>query len=272
GWKLIFLDIFWEHWAWFASVSSTLPPIFLDLLQEALQRCSLHPGFTLEDMPFILPNSGPAQTRSDCVDFINAFKIAMSNMLKIFNNYCYAQRKDLLINIPSEHFSGLLRTSIHPVPPDISDYIWSAIEWDPRWSYSIFHTFDMAQNNINWFENSFVKAYLRTAMNPNSRGWLGVAIYTQGLDSTGSWRAVSQPNVEFLSWMMAWFIIDLHADTLRQNTWEQCHVTPARLKAVCAIQGRLKHFIDSVLAFHLPGLPLDEMFHTWRGLHQFLNF
>ena len=67
---------------------------------------------------------------------------------KIFNNYCYTQSKDLLIDIPSEHFSGLLHTSIHPVPPDISEYIQSAIEWDPRWSYSIFHTFDMAQNDV----------------------------------------------------------------------------------------------------------------------------
>ena len=60
-----------------------------------------------------------------------------------------------------------------------------------------------------------MKAYLCAAMNPNSRGWFGVAIYTQGLDGTGSWWAVSQPNVEFLSWMMAWvtlyFISYFHA-------------------------------------------------------------
>ena len=45
---------------------------------------------------------------------------------------------------------------------------------------------------------------MHAAMNPNSRGWFGIAMYTQGLDGTGSWQAVSQPNVDFLSWMMAW--------------------------------------------------------------------
>ena len=45
---------------------------------------------------------------------------------------------------------------------------------------------------------------MRAAMNPNSRGWFGIAMYNQGLDSTSSWQAVSQANVDFLLWMMAW--------------------------------------------------------------------
>ena len=51
SWGQIFLDIFREHWFWLAMVSST-PPIFQDLLVEALQRQSVHPGFSLENGKF----------------------------------------------------------------------------------------------------------------------------------------------------------------------------------------------------------------------------
>jgi hypothetical protein len=60
--------------------------------------------------------------------------------------------------------------------------------------------------------------------------------------------------------------VNLTADILWQNTWDQRHVTPARLKAVCVIQGRVKRFLESVLSFNLPGVPLEEMLSARRGL------
>jgi len=52
GWKQIFLDVFQEHWSWFATVLPTSPPIFQDLFTEALERCLVHPGFTLWNCKF----------------------------------------------------------------------------------------------------------------------------------------------------------------------------------------------------------------------------
>ena len=51
SWKQIFLDIFREHWFWLATVSTT-PPVFKDLLVEALQRRSVHPGSSFENGKF----------------------------------------------------------------------------------------------------------------------------------------------------------------------------------------------------------------------------
>ena len=52
GWKVIFLGIFHEHWFWCAMMSSTVTLPFVHLLQEALQRQSFQPSFTLEDSKF----------------------------------------------------------------------------------------------------------------------------------------------------------------------------------------------------------------------------
>ena len=49
GWKIIFLDVFREYCSWIATVSATSPPLFQDLFVEALERHSVHQGFTLEN-------------------------------------------------------------------------------------------------------------------------------------------------------------------------------------------------------------------------------
>ena len=51
SWKQIFLDIFCEHWFWLVTVSMT-PPVFKDLPVEALQRHSVHLGFSFENGKF----------------------------------------------------------------------------------------------------------------------------------------------------------------------------------------------------------------------------
>jgi hypothetical protein len=71
-------------------------------------------------------------------------------MAKTFNNYCYARSRDLLVNIPSENYAGILRGSFHPIAPDVLEYIQMGVQWDPRWGYNIFHTFD----------NGFVVSYM----------------------------------------------------------------------------------------------------------------
>ena len=47
-----FLDIFCKHWFWCTTELSTITLLFVHLLQEALQRRSFQPGFTLEDSKF----------------------------------------------------------------------------------------------------------------------------------------------------------------------------------------------------------------------------
>ena len=56
---------------------------------------------------------------------------------------------------------------------------------------------------MNWFENPYLKAYLRATMNPMSKGWFGIAVYSQDVDSVGMWRVVSQPNLDFAMLMIA---------------------------------------------------------------------
>ena len=57
---------------------------------------------------------------------------------------------------------------------------------------------------MNWFENPYLKAYLHAAMNPTSKGWFGVAVYSQDVDGVGTWRVVSQLNLDFVMLMIAW--------------------------------------------------------------------
>ncbi|KIM63587.1 hypothetical protein SCLCIDRAFT_24033 [Scleroderma citrinum Foug A] len=128
-WKLIFLDIFHEQWFWYATVSSTVAPLFLLLLHEALQRRLFQPRFTLESKDIVLP-TGIARTHSDCIPFTNAFKAAMSEVPKFMHDYWYAHSKDLLVDIPGEHYHGILGGSMNP-SSEVHDYIKAAIDWDP---------------------------------------------------------------------------------------------------------------------------------------------
>ncbi|KIJ62521.1 hypothetical protein HYDPIDRAFT_168927 [Hydnomerulius pinastri MD-312] len=270
GWKMIFLDIFRESWFWLATVcsSAVLQNLLQDFLQEALERRALHPGFTLETVNVAPVGSDPVWTRSDDLTFVTAFKDAMSDATKLFQNYCYARSKDLLVNIISENYFGILRASLHPIPADLVDYIRDGMNWDPRWGYNILHNITPGANNlvsIDWFGNAYLKEFLRAAMNPASRGWFGVAMYTQGQDGTAAWRAVSHPNMELITWLMSWFIVTIIVDALRMNSWGQSHVTAMRLKAVLTVQGKLKRLIDGALALNLPGVPLGQLFRARHG-------
>ncbi|KIM62289.1 hypothetical protein SCLCIDRAFT_25042 [Scleroderma citrinum Foug A] len=98
---------------------------------------------------------------------------------------------------------------------------------------------------VNWFENPYLKAFLHATMNPVSKGWFGVAMYVQGVNGIGIWKGVNQPNLDFATLMMAWFIVDLTADVLHQNAWDQHNITSARIKAVCMVQYKIKRFFES---------------------------
>ena len=41
-------------------------------------------------------------------------------------------------------------------------------------------------------------------MNLMSKGWFGVAVYSQDVDGVGTWRVVSQLNLDFMMLMIAW--------------------------------------------------------------------
>jgi len=105
-----------------------------------------------------------AYTRSDNRHFIEAFKDAvhhpfpvqrinlrlpqkLSSAGKVFVNHCYAQSCDLLVDIPLENYNGILRSSFHAIPPDCHQYVKDNVEWDPRWGYNIFHTFEPSGPN-----------------------------------------------------------------------------------------------------------------------------
>ncbi|KIM64222.1 hypothetical protein SCLCIDRAFT_23572 [Scleroderma citrinum Foug A] len=186
-------------------------------------------------VPVKLPNSIDTYTRSDNKDFVKAFKDALGSIGKTFINHCYARSCNLLVDIPLENYMGILSNSLHAVPPDYQKYVKEGIEWDPHWGYNIFHMFlPSGQNSfvVNWFKNPYLKAYLHATMNPMSKGWFGIAVYSQDVDSVGMWRVVSQPNLDFAMLMIALLIVDLTADILCQNVWDQHNVTSARMQAV----------------------------------------
>ena len=63
-------------------------------------------------------------------------------------NYYYAHSKDLLINILSENYNGILLSSVHPVTPDVLEYIQRAVEWDFCWGFNIFHMFEIGPDGV----------------------------------------------------------------------------------------------------------------------------
>ena len=71
----------------------------------------------------------------------------MSEVLKFMHDYWYAHSKDLLINIPGEHYHGILGGSMTP-SSEVHDYIKAAINWDPRWGFNLFHVLRVKQNSI----------------------------------------------------------------------------------------------------------------------------
>ncbi|KIM60338.1 hypothetical protein SCLCIDRAFT_26681, partial [Scleroderma citrinum Foug A] len=166
--------------------------------------------------------------------------------LDVFREYCswiatvsatspplFQDLTELLSNIPSENHMGVLTNFTRPFPPDVVQYVWTGTGWDSHLAYPIFHLFEADQNGleVKWFNNPFVKSYVRAATNPHSRGWFGVTMYSQRGDGTGFWQGVSQPNVDFAAWILSWFIVDLTADILGDHTWNKYTVTSARLKA-----------------------------------------
>jgi len=113
-------------------------------------------------------------------------------------------------------------------------------------------------------------------------------MFVQDVDGIGTWRAVSQLNMDFMMLMMAWvsttvflpaftdsnsnqFIVDLTADVLRHNAWDQNNVTSTRMKAVYMVQSKLKHFFKCVFSFNLP-ITHDERQCTWQGAIALFNF
>ncbi|KIM54669.1 hypothetical protein SCLCIDRAFT_30897 [Scleroderma citrinum Foug A] len=197
GWKIIFLDVFCKYCSWIATVSATSLPLFQDLFMEALERCLVHQGFTLEN----------------------------------------------------------------------------CTEWDSHLAYPIFHLFEADQNGleVKWFNNPFVKLYVRAATNLHSRGWFGVAMYSQRGDGTSFWQGVSQPNVDFAVWILSWFIVDLTVDILGDHTWNKYTVMSARLKAVWTTHSLVKHFLNAMLGLSHVHISIDDQVLARRGILQLLN-
>jgi len=113
-------------------------------------------------------------------------------------------------------------------------------------------------------------------------------MFIQDVNGIGAWRAVSQPNMDFMMLMMAWvsttvfllaftdsntnqFIVDLTADVLCHNAWDQNNVTSARMKAVYMVQSMLKCFFECVFSFNLP-ITHDERQCTQQGAIALFNF
>ena len=113
-------------------------------------------------------------------------------------------------------------------------------------------------------------------------------MFVQDVNGIGAWRAVSQPNMDFAMLMMAWvstavflpaftdsnsnqFIVDLTADVLRHNAWDQNNVTSARMKAVYMVQSKLKRFFECVFSFNLL-ITHDERQRARQGAIALFNF
>ncbi|KIM65446.1 hypothetical protein SCLCIDRAFT_112816 [Scleroderma citrinum Foug A] len=273
GWKIIFLDVFCEYCSWIATVSATSPPLFQDLFMEALERRSVHQGFTLENQQVILPNKSISWTHSQNQEYVDAFKAAISGVPKFFNNRCFICSTELLSNIPSENHMGVLTNFTCPFPPNVVQYVWTGTGWDSHLAYPIFHLFEADQNGleVKWFDNPFVKLYVRAATNPHSRGWFSVAMYSQRGDGTSFWRGVSQPNVDFAAWILSEFIVDLTADILGDHTWNKYTVMSARLKAVCTTHGLVKCFLNAVLGLSHACISIDDQVLARHGILQLLN-
>ena len=71
----------------------------------------------------------------------------MSEVLKFMHDYWYACSKDLLIDIPSEHYHSILDGSMNP-SSEVHDYIKAAVDWDPQWGFNLFHVLHVEQNSI----------------------------------------------------------------------------------------------------------------------------
>ena len=71
----------------------------------------------------------------------------MSEVPKFMHDYWYARSKDLLVNIPSEHYHSILDGSMNP-SSEVHDYIKAAVDWDPQWGFNLFHVLHVEQNNI----------------------------------------------------------------------------------------------------------------------------
>ena len=49
-----------------------------------------------------------------------------------------------------------------------------------------------------------MKAYMHTALNSSSRGWFGVVAYVQNNNGTRNWQVISQANLDYVAWILAW--------------------------------------------------------------------
>ena len=113
---------------------------------------------------------------------------------------------------------------------------------------------------------------MHAALNPNSRGWFGVAAYVQSNNGVGNnWQAISRANIDMwiLGWVSANFIIH-HCLSLGSHKF-QCHITTSRLKVVINTQAILKRYFDQVLSLHIPLFLDEEKIRARNGLEDFMN-
>ncbi|KIM66055.1 hypothetical protein SCLCIDRAFT_22262 [Scleroderma citrinum Foug A] len=189
----------------------------------------------------------------------------MSEVLKFMHNYWYARSKDLLVDIPSEHYHGILGGSMNP-SSEVHDYIKAAIDWVPQWGFNLFHVLHVEQNSIQ-----SMKKYMQAALDPKSRGWFGIQVYAQDSSDFGCWMAVSQPNLDLASWILAWFIVDLSEDVMEGHSWTITHATLQRVHQVFAYQAIIKCFFQAVQWDLFTAVLPHERVCAWEGLSNLLR-